>query len=158
MRPSRTVQSAAMPQKFFVPLKIGQRPFCITSIETPRVCSKYFAARAQFSGRISANADVDVASARAKMNSFILTGRGGSPKRPRATEALLIARAESFINLRGGAEARAPSSSPHPTDVLRIVRSSAWVHNCEKRIRRDREAQRVQSRFFRRRGRPAQPL
>jgi hypothetical protein len=33
----------------------------MTSIETPRLLSEYFAARAQSAGLISANADIDVA-------------------------------------------------------------------------------------------------
>jgi hypothetical protein len=36
------------------------RPFCITSMETPRLLSEYLAARAQSAERISAKADVDV--------------------------------------------------------------------------------------------------
>src|SRR6266403_3603463 len=75
--PSCTAASAAIPQKLFVPLKIGHlpradpplaecskivRPFCMTSMETPRLLSEYVAARAQSDGRISAEAIVDVAS------------------------------------------------------------------------------------------------
>src|SRR5204863_4339651 len=72
--PSCTAASAATPQKLIVPLKIGHLPlpeppfaycsktvrrFCITSMETPRLLSEYFAARAQSDGWIAPNNDPD---------------------------------------------------------------------------------------------------
>src|SRR5580765_5619138 len=77
--PSCAAASAAIPQKLFVPLKIGHlpladppfaycskivRPFCSTTMEAPRLLSEYFAARAQSATRISAETDDDVANAR----------------------------------------------------------------------------------------------
>src|ERR1700745_4176240 len=75
-RPCCRAASAAIPQKLFVPLKIGHRlladpafayrskivlPFCITRIALPCLFSEYFAARAQSAGWIAAYVMVDFA-------------------------------------------------------------------------------------------------
>jgi len=64
-------------------------------METPRLLSEYFAARAQSAGRISATAEADAKRSNAKIvdaqrlpMSRAKKGRGGSPEPPKAIAVL----------------------------------------------------------------------